>query len=237
MGGVNPFSWVSGGPYPELSSVTVATPSNYTVPPNAAQFGSSSLIDTGFTNITGGATYSAGYIFAALSSANGTGGVASYLYRLNPTLNFNDSTNCPSSSAICPQITGVLNLDESKLNYGTTYASFFPVQQPDLEGNVFTVFSYSSPNDLASTVYIGQRVTQGPSFVDNGFYLVAGQAPYTAGSWGNYNAVAPAGVGYAGGSGGKVASPGVLFSGMYAATSTTWGTAIGYGLYNSPLQP
>ncbi len=232
----NPFSWVSGGPYPELSSVTVATPGNYSTPPNAVQSGSTDTVYTGFTNITGEATYSTGYIFAALSSANGTGGVASYLYRLNATLNVNDSTNCPSSN-ICPRITGVLNLDQSIQNYGTTYSSFFPVQQPDLEGNVFTVYSYSSATEYPGAVYIAQRVTQGASFYDSGVYLTQGGAPFTTGYWGNYNAVAPAGVGYDAGSGGRVAHPGILFSGMYAVTGATWGTAIGYGLFTSPTQP
>ena len=206
------------------------------MPPNAVQNGSSALIDTGFTNITGGATYSAGYIFAALSTGNGTNGVASYLYRLNPILNVNDNTNCPSSN-VCPQITGVSNLDETIFNFGTTYSAFYPVQQPDLEGNVFTVFSYSHASIYPSVAYVAQRVTQGPSLTDYGYFLAYGSAPYTAGYWGNYNAVAPAGVGYAGGSSGKVASPGILFSGMYAATGTAWGTAIGYGLYTSPIQP
>lgn len=230
----NPFGFVSGGPSPEVSSYNIATANSYTLPPNSIQAGSSSLVYTDYTRITGEATYSSGSIFAALPTANGTGGVASIFYRLRPTLNANDNTNCTGSWAnYCPQINGLSMQDETLMNYGTTTAAFFPVQQPDLEGNVVTAFSYCTASTTPGVAYRGKRATQGPGFPDNGVYLVGGAGPYTANSWGAYNGVAPAGVGYATGNGGRVASPGVLFSGMYSTATNSWATEFGYTLYRS----
>ena len=110
--------------------------------------------------------------------------------------------------------------------------------QPDLEGNVNTVFTFSSTSTYASLAYISQRVTQANNtFVDSGFFLQAGSAPaYTQLRWGDYNAVAPAGVAYAVGNGGRVAAPGFGFSGMYAS-GNTWRTRIGFNRFSGPGQP
>ena len=216
----NPFGFVTGGPSPELSGVVIGTVNNYSQPPNAVQPGTSTLIDTNDTRISGEATYQSGSIYASNKSANGTGGVASLIYRVQPDLTVNDGARCTGAFLnLCPQITGATELNESILNYGGTTAAYFAVPQPDLEGNVNTVFTYSSTTAYASLAYISQRVTQGNNiFVDAGFFLQSGSAPaYTQGRWGDYNAVAPAGVFYASGNGGLVATPGFGFSGMYAS--------------------
>ena len=110
--------------------------------------------------------------------------------------------------------------------------------QPDLEGNLNTVFTFSSTTAYASLNYIAQRVMQANNtFVDAGFFLQAGSAPaYTQLRWGDYNAVAPAGVAYATGDGGRVAAPGFGFSGMYAS-GNTWRTRIGFNRFSGPGQP
>ena len=145
----NPFGFVTGGPSPELSSVVIGTVNNYSQPPGAVQPGTSTLIDTNDTRISGEATYQSGSIYASNESANGAGGVASLIYRVQPDLNVNDNTRCTGSfQNLCPQITGATELNESVINNGGTSAVYFAVPQPDLEGNVNTVFTYSRHIDL-----------------------------------------------------------------------------------------
>jgi hypothetical protein len=235
----NPFGFVTGGPSPELTGVVIATVNNYSQPPGAVQPGSTTLIDTNDTRISGEATYLSGSIYASNESANGTGGVSSLIYRVQPDLNVNDGTRCTGAFLdLCPEITGAKELNESIINYGGTAAAYFAVPQPDLEGNVNTVFTFSSTANYASLAYISQRVTQANNtFVDSGFFLFGGSAPaYTQLRWGDYNAVAPAGVAYAAGNGGLVATPGFGFSGMYAS-GNTWRTRIGFNRFTGPGQP
>lgn len=235
----NPFGFVTGGPSPELSGVVIGTVNNYSQPPGAVQPGTSTLIDTNDTRISGEATYQSGSIYASIHAANNAGGVASIIYRVQPDLNINDAARCTGAFLnLCPQITGATELNESILNFGGTTAAFFAVPQPDLEGNVNTVFTFSSTTDFAGLAYISQRVTQANNtFLDGGLFLRAGSGPiYTQGRWGDYNAVAPAGVGYAGGNGGLVATPGFGFSGMYAS-GNTWRTRIGFNKFSGPGQP
>jgi hypothetical protein len=235
----NPFGFVTSGPSPELSGVVIGTVNNYSQPPGAVQPGTSTLIDTNDTRISGEATYQSGSIYASNESANGTGGVSSFIYRVQPDLNINDNTRCTGAFVnLCPQITGATELNESVINFGGTSAAYFAVPQPDLEGNVNTVFTFSSTSTNASLAYISQRVSQANNtFVDSGFFLQVGSGPaYTQGRWGDYNAVAPAGVFYASGNGGLVATPGFGFSGMYAS-GDTWRTRIGFNKFSGPGQP
>ena len=234
----NPFGFVSGGPSPEIEGIVIGTNNNYSQPPSASQPGSANSIDTGDLRISGEATYQSGSIYAAHSAANGAGGVMSILYRVQPTLNGNDSRCTGNYANLCPQITGASILDETILNYGGTTGAYYAVPQPDLEGNVTTVFTYSGGGTYPGLAYISQRATQAfDSFPDNGYFLIVGQALYTQGRWGDYNAVAPAGVAYAAGNGQKPATPGVAFSGMYAGPSNNWKTRIGFTKFTSPAQP
>ncbi len=234
----NPFGFVSGGPGPELTGAIISTVNNYSQPPNASQPGSANSVDSGDLRISGEATYQSGSIYAAHSSANGAGGVMSILYRVQPTLNINDSRCTGSYLNLCPMITGASILDETILNYGGMAGAYYAVPQPDLEGNVTTVFTYSGNGTYPGLAYISQRATQGyGSFVDNGYFLIAGQASYTQARWGDYNAVAPAGVAYLVGNGQKPVTPGAAFSGMYAGLSNNWKTRIGFNKFTSPAQP
>ena len=98
---------------------------------------------------------------------------------VQPDLNANDGARCTGAFLnLCPQITGATELNESVLNYGGTNAAYFAVPQPDLEGNVNTVFTYSSTTAYASLAYISQRVTQANNtFLDGGFFLHFGVGP------------------------------------------------------------
>ncbi|MDH3316243.1 MAG: hypothetical protein OER43_10825 [Gammaproteobacteria bacterium] len=233
----NPFGFVSGGDSPELSSVVIPTANNYSFPPDAPQPGGPNTIDTIDTRISGTPTYAHGHIHAALVTANGTGGVASIIYKVQPFLNATNGARCTTSVGLCPQITGALIRNESVVNYGGTNAAFFPTPQPDLDGNVTTVLSYSSTAFFPSLIYISQRVTQPVgTFVDSGWFLAVGLGQYTQGRWGDYTAVAPAGVFYASGDGGATGNNGMAFAGMYAGTPNRWRTRIGYTLFNAPGQ-
>ncbi len=233
----NPFGFVSGGPSPELTGIVIGTANNYSQPPSASQPGSANSVDTGDLRISGEATYQSGSIYAAHSAANGAGGIMSILYRVQPKLNANDSRCTGNYVNLCPQISGASILNETVLNYGGTAGAYYAVQQPDLEGNVTTAFTYSGAGSYPGLAYISQRATQGNSFVDNGYFLIGGQALYTQGRWGDYNAVAPAGVAYAAGNGQKPVTPGAAFSGMYAGPSNNWKTRIGFNKFTSPAQP
>jgi hypothetical protein len=234
----NPFSWVSGGPSPELSAYVLGTGYNYSQPPNATQPGGANTIDSGDLRISGEATYLSGSIYAAHSGANGAGGVLSILYRVQPALNANDSRCAAPYTNLCPQVIGARMLNETVLNYGGTSSAYYAVQQPDLEGDVTTVFTYSGSGNYPGLAYISQRASQTVgTFPDNGIFLATGQAYYSQGRWGDYNAVAPAGVAYLPGDGHVPVTPGMAFSGMYAGTGNTWRTRIGYSKFTSAAQP
>jgi len=237
----NPFAFQTAGKTPELTKVAITTANTFSAPPNGVQSGGTALIDTGDTRISGEVTYNAGFLHGALSSANGTGGTKSIVYKVRPVLNANDPLCTGAFLNACPQITSATIADESVLNFGTTTSAFYPTPQPDMEGDVTTVFNYVSSSSFASLAYIQQRVTQGSSFVDSGQFLQVGTAYYTQGRWGDYTAVAPAGVGY---TPTFVSNTGVGFSGMYAvpgncfgAGTGCWRTRIGYVQFTDPTQP
>jgi hypothetical protein len=243
----NPFGFVSGGPSPELSAVQFNTVNAYTFPPNASQPGAANSIDTNDARISGEVTYNSGYVHGALTSGNSSGATNVAVYKVRPILNRNDDTHCPSSGSFfdaCPQITAASIADESILSYGSNFA-YYGTPQPDVEGNVTTVFNFSGPSCsvcYAGLAYISQRVTAGSSFVDSGSFLQQGLAFYNQGRWGDYTAVAPAGVAYV--SNGNIGKPGMGFSGMYAnsgscfgAGSGCWYTKFGFNRFAAPTQP
>ena len=232
------------GPGPELSYFIVPTTYNYSFPPNADQPGNYP-IDSGDASISGEVTYVAGALYAALTTNNGAGGPGVILYKIQPVLNRNDDARCTGAFLnLCPQITGAAIISENFLNYGGQNSAFFPTQQPDPEGNVTTVFNYSSPNDYVSTAYISSRVTQGVgpaanNFEDSGHILAAGRDIAYEGCapdgpvciWGYYTGVAPAGIG------GSTPTPTMWFAGAFVASRNLWATAIGKTGFTRPDQP
>ncbi len=221
---------------PEASGVVIGTNFNYFLPPDAAQFGIGALISTGDVRITGEVSYSGGSLYAALTSADGIGGASSILYKIQPTLNVNDGRCTGAFLNLCPDITAATMLSENFLIYGGGNSAFYPTQQPDPEGNVTTVFNFSGPNFWGSTAFISTRVTQGvgafvDNFVDSGVFLAGGQNTYTQGRWGDYTAVAAAGIG------GLTPAPTMWFAGMFTRSDHAWGTAIGRNGFTMPNQP
>ncbi|MBV8889348.1 MAG: hypothetical protein JO267_13545 [Alphaproteobacteria bacterium] len=237
----NPFA--QGGAGPEISGVQFNTVNSYGPPPDASQPGGANTIDTNDSRISGEVTYGAGYIYGALTSANSSSASDVIVYKVKPTLNRNDDTNCPASGSAyntCPQITAAAIENESVIDYGTNFA-FFGTPQPDAEGNVTTVFAFSGSGNYPGLAYISQRVNS--AFVDSGYYLANGSTYYSQGRWGDYTAVAPAGIAYAPGNGGFVSKPGMGFSGMYSGSGncqgsgSCWYTRIGFNQFTSVAQP
>ena len=222
------------GPGPEISVVFVPTTSNYSFPPSATQVGTSDLIDTGDVRITGEVTYGAGSLYAALTT-NTPGGVAGFIqYKIQPVLNDGNNVKCTGTfTNDCADITGATISDEAVAFYGGDLSAYYPTPQPDPEGNVTTVFNVSSHNLTigGSMVYISKRVTQKPgTFHDGGFCLCSTSA-YHQLRWGDYTAVAPAGIG------GSTPSPTMWFAGMFTQADGTWATSFAKNGFTSPDQP
>ncbi|MBV9859597.1 MAG: hypothetical protein JO038_05785 [Alphaproteobacteria bacterium] len=237
----NPFGFINGGPTPEITHTAIATANNYSLPPSAAQPQKSpDLIDTGDTRISGEVTYGSGFLYGALTTAAAQSGAAGIIdYKINPALNGNDA-NCTGNYAnSCPQISGARIENESLLNPFPGTSFFYPAPQPDLEGNVTTVFSVCGPDVYLSFGYASQRVTQPPdSFYDQGvFFGQEAKTVFTGFYWGSYTAVSPAGVLFKPGIGQVPATPGFGYSAPYLASATTWSTRIGYVEYTAPNQP
>jgi hypothetical protein len=221
-----------GSPGPEISRVAVATVHSYTMAPSAIQAGSDATIDTLDTRISGEVTYASGALYASLNTANGSGGAGALLFKYQPFLNRNNDKKCPSTSSFynqCPDIVSARALDEPFLNYGGTSSAFFATQQPDLEGNTTTVFSYSTAVLYPSTVYLSRRVTQPPfTFADSGIFAALGKAPFLGFRWGDYTAVAPELT---------TGLPNLWFAAQYSFTGNLWRTVIGQNAYTAANQP
>jgi hypothetical protein len=232
----NPFQHVAGGNAPQLTGVVIGAANSWTLPPDAPQSGGPNNIDTLDNRITGEVTYAHGHLHGAHSTANGAGGTATQIWKIQPFLN-RTNAGCALSIDLCPQITGATIRNETVLNYGGTSAAFMAVPQPDLDGNVTTVFNFSTTAEFPSIAYISQRVTQPlATFADSGFYLVNGLGRYTHGRWGDYMAVAPAGIAYRAGNGGITGTNTMVFSGMYSDTTALnrWRTRIGANAFTVP---
>jgi hypothetical protein len=219
-GWYDPFNTTGSGNL--LNGVVVPTTNNYFLPPNADQPGASGSIDTGDVRISGSVVYSAGRLFPSLTT-NASGKPACLLYNLSPGVNPSDGT-----------VTGATIHSERLLYQGTYYCT----QQPDPEGNVTTVFSFSDLSNFPGLVYISRRVSlpSAKPFPDNGFFLIKGAGFYKFGRWGDYTATSIAGLVSGGGTGGF---PTFWFAGMYALgdANQSWGTAIGKNGYTNISQP
>jgi hypothetical protein len=215
----DPFNTTGHGN--SLTGVNVATANNYSLAPNATQPNSAATIDVGDTRISGSVVYSAGRLFASLTT-NSSGLPTCLLYELHGVIN----------NASPPAITSAV-IDDERAMYGNTY---YCTQQPDPEGNVTNVFNFSSGplGFFGSTAFISRRVSPGVPFVDTGFFLQQGAGVYTQGRWGDYTATAIAGLVSGGGTGGF---PTMWFAGMWAQSNGNWGTAVGRNGYTSIGQP
>jgi hypothetical protein len=209
---------------PTLTGTFIATANNYSLPPAASQPGGANTIDTGDTRISGMAMYNAGSIYASINTANGSNSAA-ILYQIQPFV--------IAGGANDGQIAGARILNE--FGHGGAFDTYYATQQPDPEGNVTYVWNYSSSTVFASLAYSSRRAAQtNGTEPDTGIVAVGGGAFYNQGRWGDYTAVAPAGL-VSGGTTGSL--PVMWFAGMFARSDGTWQTAIGRNSYNAPNQP
>jgi hypothetical protein len=204
---------------PAISGVQVASANNYSFPPGASQLGAANSIDTGDTRISGMAFAVGDSIYASLNTNGGGGEPAYYLYQVQPFLDA--ATGNVVSARILNEI----------FHGGGTNAFYYATQQPDPQGNVTTVFNFSNSTSFASLVYASRRAAQPiGTEPDPGIFAINGAAFYNQGRWGDYTAVAPAGLAPGG-------TPNMWFAGMFARSDGTWGTAIGKNGYTSITQP
>jgi hypothetical protein len=233
----NPFGWLHGSLYPPVLSASISGSFGYYLPPQASQPGAPNSIDTLDTRITGGVTYNAGYLHAALTTGDNSWSDIQ-VYKIAPFLG-NEDPNCSGVPAgSCPRMTGAWTVESRYLSGGGNFY-YYPTPQPDLEGNVTVVFNFSGPSCTTcypSVGFLTQRVTQpSSSYFDTGQLLGTGKARYIESFWGRYTAAAPAKVGYA--AGGPVETPGAGFAGAYAKADGSWATQIGYTGFTAPNQP
>ena len=204
---------------PTISGVQVATANNYSLPPNASQLGAANSIDTGDTRISGMALAVGDSIYASLNTTGGGGEPAYYLYQVQPFLDA--ATGNVVSARILNEI----------FHGGGSTGFYYATQQPDPQGNVTTVFNISSSTSFASLAYASRRAAQPVGTEpDAGIVAINGGAFYSQARWGDYTAVAPAGLA-------PGAVPSMWFAGMFARSDGAWGTAIGKNGYTSIAQP
>jgi hypothetical protein len=210
---------------PTLTGISVATANNYSIPPNASQPGGANDIDTGDTRISGMAMYNAGSIYASINAANGTHSEA-ILYQIQPFVTAGGANDGQIASA------KILN---EFVHGNSTFDAYYATQQPDPEGDVTYVWNFSNSSSFPSLVYSSRRAAQSVGTEpDGGLIAVTGAAFYNQGRWGDYTAVAPAGLASVGGTG---SAPVMWFAGMFARSDGTWQTAIGKNGYTAITQP
>jgi len=203
---------------PTFSRINIAATNNYSTPPGATQQGTATLIDGGDQRISGSPYYAAGSIYFALATNGGNGEPGIIEYQIQPFVVTDHSANDG-------KIASARILNEITHFGGGTNAFYYPAVQPDGEGNVTTVFAFSSASSFASLAYASRRHAQAVgSWPDNGVFAKNGTGTYTGGRWGDYWATAPAGLVSGGGTGGF---PKMWFAGMWASGANNWSTAIG----------
>jgi hypothetical protein len=231
----NPL-YASTSPGPELTAYSVATTNTYSVPPNANQPGGNGTIDTGDARISGEVTYNAGSLYAALASGTGNGTPAVIAYKINPSLNDGNNARCTGSyQYLCADITYATIINEVCFGCGgfgdTTTGVFYPTVQPDPEGNWTMVYNLSGGSIYATTGFLSNRVTKKPGTIrDTGYYFAPGNHFYSQGRWGDYTAVAPAGLG-------SNSNGTMWIAGMMTLSDGTWGTIISRNGFSAINQP
>jgi hypothetical protein len=110
----------------------------------------------------------------------------------------------------------------STLNYAT--------RQPDPEGNVTYVWNFSSSSTFPSLAFVAARGAERWHGARRRHLRGRGSGILRPSLWGDYTAVAPAGL-----AAGRI--PKMWFAGMVARSDGTWGTAIGRNGYTSITQP
>jgi hypothetical protein len=251
--------WFSGTTGPNTSGASISTANNYYTPINAGQPGAApgstcAIGISGRVAIMGQVTWSAGDLFAAITTRalNGQKSDGWLYWQVHPYLSddtppvIHGGTNNPAPlpvirNEVCWGCAGFGN---------STFSEFQPTPQPDDEGHVTIVFNVSDFSTTFGTIYpstgyISARTTQEPgTFYGKSLYLTSGSATYCqlnsgVNHWGDYTAASPLGS--------TATYPGFWFAGQFSESSTSacstllstpcWGTAIGKNAYTSETQP
>jgi hypothetical protein len=143
-----------------------------------------------------------------------------------PSLNDGNVARCTGSFTYdCADLTFATVINEMCFACGGFSdpggGAYFGTMQPDPEGNWTMVYNYSSNAAYASLAYLSNRITKKPGTIrDSGFIAAGGSHFYNQGRWGDYTAVAPAGL--------LSNANGVnWFAGMFAGSDGNWATVIG----------
>ncbi len=126
----NQFGWLNGNLYPPVLSYSFGAGSfGYSLPPQASQPGAPNSIDTLDTRITGGVTYSGGYLYAALTTGdNGSSDIQTY--KIAPFLGSEDANCVGAIAGDCAQLSGATWVD-GKVLPGNGNFYYYPALQPD----------------------------------------------------------------------------------------------------------
>ena len=219
--------WTINSPLssPTLTGVDVGTTYNYSLPPNASQLNSPNSIDSGDTRISGTVAYSAGSLYASINTNGGQGQPAFILYQIQPFID--QGTGQIASASI---------QNEIPVYVGDPQSFFYATQQPDPEGNVTTVFNFSDNSNYVGLAYVSRRAAQPiGTLPDGGMFAAVGAGSYTQGRWGDYTAVAPAGL--LSSTSVPNSTPRMWFAGMFARSDHLWGTQIGRNGFSSTSEP
>jgi hypothetical protein len=188
---------------PTMTKMTITT-SPYSLPPDAAQKGGGTPLDTGDIRVLN-AVFRGGAVWCALTTAHnwGAGNAAScHWFQLNAT----------NGTLIQQGIYGA-----SGFHY------FYPALAPDSNGNMVMVFSRCGPNEFASIRFTGRKAADPVGTLQGSALLKAGTANYTGldgfgrNRWGDY-----AGVGND-----PADTLKTWIYSMYASGATQWSTQVG----------
>jgi hypothetical protein len=228
----NQFGFISGGPSPEFSGITVPTAFNYANSPGASEPGCNNCIDAGDTRISGSINYIAGSLFWSVTTSSGVGSPVQTAIEWGEirdmSLSDNNARCTGAFTNACPDLTAAsLGQEQCFGCSGWSVAgggAYYGTLQPDLEKNVTMVYNFSAnPTPYyPGTVYASRRVNFPLGQMhDSGIFLAIGTTFYNQGRWGDYTATSvdlfdpnPENVA-------------MWFSGMYSTTGGLWGTFIG----------
>ncbi len=188
---------------PSITRRTITT-SQYALPPQATQKGSTTALDSGDTRMLN-AVFRGGSVWCALTTRH----------------NWGDGVNVAAAHWFqIEAATGALTqqgiFGAKKLNY------FYPAVMPDNNGNMIMVFSRSGPAEFASIFFTGRKASDALGALQGSFLLKAGTSAYVdvrngANRWGDYAGVA----------GDPTSGNLIWFYSVYATALTTWSTWVG----------
>lgn len=221
----------SGSPGVKISGIHVSTPSSYSEPANGDNAGfCNNCIDTGDNRISGMVQYSAGRIFPTINVGNGgTSAVLGWVIR--PFLNDNGGGCTGSFTNACPTISGA-TVEQEFCDYcgaGHGGSAYYGAIATTEENNWTMFATYSSQSTSPGTFYTSNRVTWQKPLHDAGTFSCQLNNNYN-GRWGDYSAAAPD-------IPGSSNQPAIWGSGMYVASTGSFGTCIAANRFAKVTDP